>query len=94
MSDEFEWDDAKAKANIEKHGIDFVRAAKIFRGPVFEAPNGREYGEQRIRAIGEVDGLYIVVIYTWRSGARRLISAWRAGRHDRKTYQESIAARS
>lgn len=68
----FEWDETKATANLNKHGIDFVRAAKIFRGPVFEALNGRDYeGEQRIKAIGETDGLHLVVIYTWRGSARR-----------------------
>lgn len=94
MSDEFEWDEAKAEANLKKHGVDFVRAAKIFRGLVFEALNGRDYGgEQRIKAIGEVDGFQIVVVYTWRNSRRRLISAWKAGRNDREKYQKGIAGR-
>ena len=87
----FEWDEAKAAANLAKHGVDFVRAARIFRGPVFEAADTRDYsGEERMRAIGEADGLHLVVIYTWRGGARRLISAWKAGRNDRIEYQERI----
>jgi uncharacterized DUF497 family protein len=90
----FEWDESKATANLKKHGIDFVRAARIFGGPVFEAPNGREYGgEQRIKAIGETDGLHLVVIYTWRGRARRLISAWKAGKNDREKYQKGVASR-
>jgi uncharacterized DUF497 family protein len=89
---DFEWDEAKAEANLEKHGIDFVRAARIFQGPVFEAVNGRDYGgERRIRAIGEAGGLHLVVIYTWRGRIRRIISAWKAGRNDRKEYQARLA---
>lgn len=90
----FEWDKAKANANLKKHGVDFVRASKIFSGPIFEAINGRDYsGEQRIMAIGEADGLYVVVIYTWRGVARRLISAWKAGKNDREKYKKSLADR-
>jgi len=85
-------DEAKAEANLSKHGIDFVRAARIFDGPVLEAEKGRDYGgEQRIKAIGETDGLHVVVVYTWRRGARRLISAWKAGRSDREKYQAGLA---
>ncbi len=92
VEDYFEWDEAKANVNLRKHGVDFVRAARIFGGPVFEALNGREYrGEQQIKAIGETDGLYLVVIYTWRGRARRLISAWKAGKNDREKYQKRVA---
>ena len=30
----FEWDEAKNKANISKHGIDFNHVPDIFRHPV------------------------------------------------------------
>ena len=31
---EFEWDPVKAKANFSKHGVDFERAAQVFRDPL------------------------------------------------------------
>ena len=31
----FEWDEEKRDANIKKHGVDFIRAAKIFSNPVW-----------------------------------------------------------
>lgn len=92
---DFEWDEAKRLANIEKHGVDFLVAAFIFEGPVFEAPDGRErYGEERLRAVGrDGDDTYIVV-YTWRAERRRIISAWKAGRHERRQYEALLAGRT
>lgn len=83
----FEWDEAKRQDNLAKHGVDFVRAAKIVRHAVFEAPDERtEYGERRFKAIGHWDQEVFVVVYTWRGAARRIISAWKAGRRDREAY--------
>ena len=31
---EFEWDPVKAKTNCNKHGVDFERAAQVFRDPL------------------------------------------------------------
>ena len=46
-----------------------------------------EYGEVRVYAIGIVNGFEITVIYTDVSGTeRRIISAWRAERHEREEY--------
>jgi uncharacterized DUF497 family protein len=45
----YEWDEAKREANIQKHGVDSVLAAKIFDGPTVEATDTRrDYGEPRI----------------------------------------------
>ncbi len=49
----FTWDAAKNETNIAKHGIDFQRAALIFKGDIVEAVDDREdYGEVRIVALG------------------------------------------
>lgn len=48
-----EWHEDKREYNLEKHGIDFVRAAKIFENPIVERLDDREdYGEDRYIAIG------------------------------------------
>jgi hypothetical protein len=84
----FEWDEAKRLGNIEKHGIDFIRAQRIFDGPVLvrQLPYGRE---DRWIAIGLVDGREIAVVYTFRGEAIRIISARRARRNERQAYQAS-----
>ena len=52
----------------------------------------REYGERRIKAIGELNGVVISVVYTWRGDRRRLISARRARADERKQYEAKLAS--
>ncbi|MBW7835681.1 MAG: BrnT family toxin [Sphingomonadales bacterium] len=83
----FEWDEAKRSANFEKHGVDFDDARLIFEGPVFEKADGRkDYGEDRMIAIGVLEDVEIVVVYVMRGERRRMISARRANRHERQDY--------
>jgi uncharacterized DUF497 family protein len=92
---EFEWDERKRSANIKKHGVDFVRAAKVFLNPTLERVDDREgYGEERRIAIGYWEGEFLVVIYTWRGECRRLISAWKAGRYEQKRYEKALLERN
>ncbi len=90
----FEWDLAKDTANQRKHGIGFREAAEIFRGFVVIAEDKRrDYGEQRFIALGEYDGEVIRLIFTERGRDIRVISAWKANRNDRKSYQKARADR-
>jgi uncharacterized DUF497 family protein len=45
--------------------------------------NRQDYGETRIKAIGEVDGVILVVIYTDREDVRWIISARKANKKER-----------
>ena len=71
----FEWDGDKNAANIEKHGIDFGDARRIFEGPTLERVDDRKaYGETRIAAIGIVENRELFIVYTMRGQTRRVIS--------------------
>ena len=86
-----EWDEKKRLANIAKHGIDFIVAASIFDRPVLEyAQPKRDYGEERIAAIGRAGEGILYVIYTWRDYRRRIISARRANEDEREEYYKSV----
>ena len=86
---QFEWDENKRQANIEKHGIDFADAVKIFDSFVATHQDTRaDYGEERNVSTGILDGLEITVIHTPRGNKRRIISARRARISERKTYYE------
>ena len=87
---EFEWDDAKNTLNIEKHGIDFDDAIAIWEGPVHIRPSPR-HGEIRWVAVGVADGIEIAVIYTERGAVKRLISARRARKNERRTYRQAYS---
>jgi uncharacterized protein len=84
---QFEWDERKRRANLAKHGVDFNLARRIFQAEVVERKDERrDYGERRMVAYGEVDGIVLCVIYTRRDGVRRIISARRARRNERQDY--------
>ena len=85
----FEWDPAKRDANLRKHGIDFARAVRIFEGPVLEREDRRrDYGESRFMTLGEVEGLILAVVFTYREAGLRIISARKANRYEKAAYSE------
>jgi uncharacterized DUF497 family protein len=84
----FEWDEAKRKANIRKHGIDFEDVAAAWDGLRMHYPS-RRAGEPRMLALGEINGRVMAVVYTLRDGAIRLISARRARHEEARAYYES-----
>lgn len=89
---DFEWDEYKREANFIKHGIDFEDAIYIFEGFVKEKDDPRDHnGEARIIAYGEVDGRLLVVVYTWRDGARRIISARKANGREQRAYHATLS---
>ena len=47
----FEWDERKRQANLAKHGLDFVDADLVFRGPHYSYPSERQ-GEDRWVTVG------------------------------------------
>jgi len=88
---EFEWDNRKAQANQNKHGICFEEAARVFLDPNrIETFDGREaYGEDRWKTIGRVNFAVLAVVYTVRnkdSETIRLISARKADTYERTQY--------
>jgi hypothetical protein len=81
---EFEWDPAKSAATDTTRGISFLRAAEIFTSRLLEWEDERQdYGERRIRALGESTGELLHVVYTRRGDVIRIISARRANRKER-----------
>lgn len=75
MNQQFEWDEQKRLSNLRKHGIDFVRVCQIFEGNTLDFEDNRyNYGEQRFISIGETNGQFLTVVYTYRSQTIRLIS--------------------
>jgi uncharacterized protein len=91
---EFEWDPDKETLNVENRNLDFATASRIWDGSIVEkVDERRDYGEARIIATGEFDGSVLVVVYTWRGEARRIISARKANSREKRRYEEEIARR-
>lgn len=88
----FEWDDKKEKINIVKHGIDFSIAALVFqdenRIEFFDETHSLL--EDRYITIGEINGIAVIVmvVYTERENAIRLISARKATKREWRLYYD------
>ena len=85
---EFEFDPAKAEANLRKHGVSFSHAEQALRDPLavtIEDPDA--IGEQRLVSLGmDALGRVLVVIHTQREERTRVISARKASRGESEQY--------
>ena len=89
----FEWSEEKAESNLKKHGVSFDEAKTVFADPLFIifADPDHSFEENRFIMMGESDqNRLLVVSYTERPPAIRLISAREATRPERKKYEEDI----
>jgi len=88
----YSWDERKNRSKLARHGIAFEDAKRIFEGPTVERVDDRfDYGEVRVYAVGLVNELEITVVYTDRDdNERRIISAWRAEPHERRTFWQNL----
>jgi uncharacterized DUF497 family protein len=85
-----EWDDAKAQANLAKHGVSFEEAASVFGDQsalTFPDPD-HSVGEKRWLTFGITQRVrLLVVVHTERGRSIRIISARKATRHERGIYE-------
>ncbi len=85
----FDYDPAKAAANLSKHQVSFADAEGVLQDPLALTVEDRgAAGERRFVAIGQgTAGELLVVVYTERNGEYRLISARRPTRKEREQYE-------
>jgi uncharacterized protein len=81
---DFEWDDAKDRANRLKHGVSFAEAQAAFLDPRRVIAEDFEHSgsEPRYFCFGSVPGGIMTVRFTWRGGRIRIFGAgyWRKGK--------------
>lgn len=84
----FEWDAAKAAANLAKHGVSFDQGTRVFADPArLTIVDTRHSAEVRENTTGLTAGVIILTVtHTNRAGVTRLISARRASQKERKSY--------
>jgi hypothetical protein len=88
---QFEWDPAKDKKNLRKHGVSFKEASSVFYDAlaVTGADPDHSEDEERMVTFGvSSSGRLLVVAHTERDDAIRIISARAATSHERKIYEE------
>jgi len=88
----FEWDDAKAAANLAKHRVAFDEAETVFDDPLYVDFYDPEHSvdEPRYIIIGTSrQGRLLIVSYTERDSGIRLISARELTPTERDAYEEN-----
>lgn len=88
----YEWDTAKAAANVRKHGVSFDEAATVFLDSLAASGSDPDHsvGESRYLTFGVSRlGRLLAVSHTYRPGAVRIVSARRVTRAERTVYEES-----
>lgn len=90
MSYWFEWDGNKARLNLEKHGVSLEEAETAFGDPfaaIYPNPLHSE-GEKREILVGRSsEGRLLLVSFTERGDAIRIISCRKPTKHERKKYE-------
>ncbi|HEY9801907.1 MAG TPA: BrnT family toxin [Leptolyngbyaceae cyanobacterium] len=85
----YQWDSNKARENLRKHGVDFADAIAVFSDDLAITITYERFQEERFITIGiDAFGRILVVVYTWRNGEIRLISARQATRYEKQQYEE------
>lgn len=87
----FEWDEDKARNNLVKHQVSFEEAKTVFGDPLSVTISDPDHSrdEDRYLDIGRSAGdRLLVVVYTERDTAIRLISCRRATQAERRIYEE------
>lgn len=73
------FDPAKRAATLAERGLDMARAGEVFDGATLTLEDDRkDYGEPRLITLGRLDGRMVVLVWTPREGARRIISLRKA----------------
>jgi uncharacterized protein len=93
MSLGFEWNDRKARTNLQKHGIGFVEAASVFSDPLARIfVDEGHTGELREIIIGHSSQKRLLLVcFTEPEKERiRLISARTATRREQRDYEEDV----
>lgn len=92
MELKFEWDEAKARSNLAKHGVSFDEAQEVFVDPLSLTTDdpSHSHDEPRLLIIGlSWRGRLLIVSHTARGDRIRLIAARHATASERFEYEES-----
>ena len=89
----YEWDPAKAAANVKKHHVSFEEAASVFLDAsalTFWDPDHSAEEDREITIGRSAQHLILFVAHAAREDRVRIISARRATSRERRQYEEGI----
>ncbi len=83
----FEYDPQKSRLNLEKHGIDFEEAKRLWKDGYGIELLACLDDEIRYQLIGRIDELHWTAVYTYREDTVRIISVRRARKKEVAIYE-------
>lgn len=91
--DGYEWDPAKAAANLKKHKVDFADAALSLEDPnALTIADPDVSGEQRFVSLAaDPEGRLLVTVFALNGDTVRIISSRKASRAERRRYEDDDA---
>jgi len=92
MDLQFEWDADKAVSNAKKHGVNFIEASSVFADPYAVIFPDEQHSDDATREliIGHSDrNRLLIVCFTERQPAVRIISARKTTKQERTDYEEN-----
>ncbi len=85
----FEWDEAKRRANLKKHGVDFADIEEFdWDGAAVWIDHRENYGEERFKALAVFRGQIHFVAFTMRGASTRIISFRKAEKREIRQYEK------
>src|SRR5271157_834668 len=89
MGLKYDWDEAKNRENLSKHGLSFEDAEQVFAGRCVTFADDRfDYGEERLITLGLLAGRLVVIAHVMGDEGARIISMRKGNRREQKVYQE------
>ena len=88
---QFEWDPAKAAANLRRHRVSFHEAATVLEDSLSTTFPDEAHSEEEMRFLtigASRRGRVLVVAHTERNETIRIISARQATRREREFYEQ------
>ncbi|HMW41954.1 MAG TPA: BrnT family toxin [Plasticicumulans sp.] len=86
-----EFDPGKRDKTLAERGLDFARADEVFAGRHFTAEDAREdYSEPRYITVGKLDDRMVVMVWTPRGEARRIISLRKANDREQARHAHRV----
>lgn len=84
------FDARKRAVTLAERGLDLARADEVFSAHYFTAPDLRHAEEERYITVGLLEGRMIVMVWTPRGDARRVISMRKANAREQARYASRL----
>ena len=86
------FDPTKREKTLAARGLDFKRAKEVFDGlHLTRSDDRRDYSEERFVSAGRLEGRIVIIVWTPRGRARRVISMRKANKREIKKLSSQLA---